>query len=359
MIFNYNVKLIQQVVKETKKAVIGLLLLSFVLIWIYFEYITIPKLLFWSLLQAIFIYLRYQNAKQLKKYLAENNAKKIRYHIICFFIMIIYSAIVWNIGIIYMTYITPSPYEFIGFIVTIGLITAGTLSILPIFAAFIIYFLMLIIPQIIIISNYNTPVTQGFLLLSLIYIPTIYLLSKSIYTNSINSIINQEKLEKNSITDSLTNIYNRGFFIESAEKNFKIANRENSKLSFLMIDIDNFKNINDTFGHHCGDFVLTELTKIIKNQLRESDLFARLGGEEFGILLLNTSNKGAIISAEKICTMIREYKFMYEDKTIKLTISIGISQNNNFTSFENQYKEADFNLYKAKELGRDQIIQSS
>ena len=127
-----------------------------------------------------------------------------------------------------------------------------------------------------------------------------------------------------------------------------------------MIDIDLFKNINDKFGHHGGDYILVELSKIIKQELRQSDLFARLGGEEFGILLSNTSSNGAVIIAKKICNTIRENEFTYENKKIKLTISVGVSQKNtNFGSFENLYKEADSNLYIAKYLGRDQVIAST
>ena len=301
--------------------------------------------------------MRYKNAQYLKKYLAEENSKKIKFHTIAFFILMIYSAIIWNIGAIYMAYAAPSPYEYVGFIAIFGLITVGTLSLLPIFAAYMIYSFMLISPQIIIFYNYHTDIHQGVLLLCLIYMPVIYITSKSINHNSINSIQNEEQLKKISITDSLTNIYNRGFFIEYSEKFLNTSISKNNDLSLLMLDLDHFKAINDNFGHQCGDYVLAEFSNIIKNNLRKNDLFARMGGEEFGILLLNTSIKESIVIAQKICDLIKQNKFIYENQIINLTVSIGVSQkDNDLISFESLYKKADSNLYTAKNSGRNQVI---
>lgn len=121
-----------------------------------------------------------------------------------------------------------------------------------------------------------------------------------------------------------------------------------------MLDIDYFKKINDTYGHQAGDFVLINLVKEITSVMRESDTFARIGGEEFTVLLDNTSLDGAKIIAEKIRVMIENKHFIYNKATIDVTISIGISElNAQNASIDDLYKQADKQLYIAKQNGRN------
>jgi diguanylate cyclase (GGDEF)-like protein len=137
---------------------------------------------------------------------------------------------------------------------------------------------------------------------------------------------------------------------------FSIAKRYKTKLSVLHIDIDKFKEINEKYGHDAGDAVLKEFVIFCKDNLRQSDLFARYGGVEFIVLLQNTPSLGAAIIAERFRARIEEMSVTYEKQTIHFTISIGISQAlDNDTSSTAVISRADIALYQAKKKGRNRI----
>jgi diguanylate cyclase (GGDEF)-like protein len=168
---------------------------------------------------------------------------------------------------------------------------------------------------------------------------------------------NVAELHKLSITDNLTNIYNRRYFFEVSQNLILIAVREKKPLSLLMLDIDHFKNINDTFGHQVGDFILIDAVREIEKIMRESDIFSRVGGEEFTVLLNDTLIDGARNIAEKIRTSIENKEFIYSNTEIKITVSVGIAQiDENNNSIEKLYKQADKQLYKAKHNGRNRVF---
>ena len=150
-----------------------------------------------------------------------------------------------------------------------------------------------------------------------------------------------KKIEQEAFNDELTEILNRRGVLE------KINNIE--KGSVLFFDIDHFKNINDTYGHDFGDFVLKEIGKILKSSFRKSDIIGRWGGEEFVIILPNTDYKTAMRVAEKLRKDIENHNF----DNVKVTISIGVSEYQN--DLENAIKMADEALYKAKNSGRNQV----
>ncbi|MBU0924508.1 sensor domain-containing diguanylate cyclase [bacterium] len=161
----------------------------------------------------------------------------------------------------------------------------------------------------------------------------------------------QEKLAN---TDSLTGAYNRRYLNEFSIEYLKINQREKTDLSLLMIDLDDFKIINDTYGHKVGDDVIKSLVDISKNLLRENDLIVRFGGDEFLILLPNTNIENAKAVALKLIDSIIIYN---KDKIFLYTVSIGISQfNENDKSIEEMIKRADKSLYKAKEKGKNCIF---
>jgi len=221
----------------------------------------------------------------------------------------------------------------------------------------------MILSQLSIMLYFSTHAHIAIAIFLLIYMLVIILHAKSIYNNYLKDIEIHETLESNvselrelSITDSLTKVYNRRYFFESTKILLSISKRENNNLSFLMIDIDYFKNVNDTYGHQIGDYVLIQLSKKIKSMIRDSDIFARLGGEEFGLVLNNTSLDNAKISAEKIRIAIEKMNFKNNDEIIDITVSIGCSTINDvITTVEDLYKEADKKLYLAKELGRNRV----
>jgi len=183
------------------------------------------------------------------------------------------------------------------------------------------------------------------------------------YLNEISSIIESkytlELLHKQTIKDPLTKLYNRRFLEETLPISIATANRENKKLAFLMIDMDYFKQVNDTYGHKSGDMVLEKLAQILKNDVRKNDLIIRYGGEEFLIILQNIKSKeDAIQVTEKIRKSVQDADIEIEEgKIIKKTVSIGVSiYPDNCEKGWECIKYADMALYKAKNTGRNKVI---
>jgi len=162
-----------------------------------------------------------------------------------------------------------------------------------------------------------------------------------------------KELEQIASTDKLTGIYNRHKFEELFSLEQERSKRSSSPLSLMLIDIDHFKSVNDTYGHDVGDAVLIELTKILNENIRKIDIFARWGGEEFLILSPETDTQNIQILAEKLRLVVENSSF---DTVGKITISIGISELCNNDLFEDLFKRADNALYKAKEKGRNQLV---
>lgn len=165
------------------------------------------------------------------------------------------------------------------------------------------------------------------------------------------------KVKKIAVTDSLTGIYNRGFLQESLDKEFARGGRFGLSLSFLMLDIDYFKKINDTYGHQIGDAVLRQAAYIFKTNIRDYNIVGRYGGEEFSIILQQTKLEDGIKIAERIRRCVEEYNFGNEGKPIKSTISIGVSchPDEEVESVKDLIGKADNLLYKAKKEGRNRV----
>jgi len=166
------------------------------------------------------------------------------------------------------------------------------------------------------------------------------------------------KLEEMAFFDSLTQVFNRRKFEELSEFEIKHSLRYGNNLSFLMLDIDKFKSINDTYGHANGDEVLKHFSKICKGVLRDVDTFARLGGEEFVIMLSETDLSGAYTFAERLRKKVFETSVELGDLKIKYTVSIGIAilDVKSDSGVETVLKRADKALYNAKNSGRNTTI---
>ena len=159
-----------------------------------------------------------------------------------------------------------------------------------------------------------------------------------------------------SVIDPLTELYNRRYFQQVLEKEFIRSNRYHSPLSVAMIDIDNFKVLNDTYGHQFGDEVLQVISSLFKDSLRKTDYIARYGGEELIAILPETTIIQSIIPIERLRRKVEEYPFMYDFKRIKTTISVGIAQNTfKFPSTDSFVKKSDEALYVAKAKGKNRI----
>jgi diguanylate cyclase (GGDEF)-like protein len=164
------------------------------------------------------------------------------------------------------------------------------------------------------------------------------------------------KLEKLSFTDELTEVHNRRYFFEKLELEFSRAKRYNQVFSLLMIDIDDFKIINDTHGHPAGDVFLREFANICKNESREIDEFARLGGDEFGFLLPCLQQQQAEAFADRLRILLENSKLTYRNKQLQSTISIGlISWNPDIENSEMMFFILDNALNEAKVSGKNKI----
>jgi diguanylate cyclase (GGDEF)-like protein len=207
----------------------------------------------------------------------------------------------------------------------------------------------------------NGDAVEGVILIDqveLIEEETIALLS--IIAHAVGSAINNTKVFSNvlreAIHDDLTGLHNRRYFNERLIDEVDRANRYNSPLSMVMIDVDHFKTINDTYGHPVGDRVLQWLAAIVRDKVRHSDIVARYGGEEFAILLLNANTDQAGSVAEKIRQIIASTSPPFE-KELHLTVSLGVSAlQQGATSFEEMIEKSDKALYQAKSQGRNQVV---
>lgn len=160
---------------------------------------------------------------------------------------------------------------------------------------------------------------------------------------------------KMAYTDPLTQTHNRASFNDSIKREMSLAARNSKNLSLIFFDIDHFKAINDTYGHDCGDTTLAFSAKWIKENLRDSDIIFRYGGEEFVILLSDTDANGAELLAERIRSSIEHHTIAYGMETIKITASLGVSTLRKDDTIESFVKRADEAMYKAKNNGRNQV----
>lgn len=169
------------------------------------------------------------------------------------------------------------------------------------------------------------------------------------------------KLQLLATTDSLSGVKNRRSFFESCGPMVQYNRREKQSLAILMMDIDRFKMINDMHGHKIGDEVIKLMAKTTANILRSSDIFARLGGEEFGAVLPNTSLRGAMTVAENIRSEIENLQYKTQNgDIIKFTLSIGVAMlHKEDADIDAVLHRADLALYEAKRSGRNKVVASS
>lgn len=170
-----------------------------------------------------------------------------------------------------------------------------------------------------------------------------------------------EELQRLATTDPLTGLYNRRYFAQVARHLFESAKRYSKPLSVMLLDIDRFKSINDTYGHDTGDLALKVLADILKNSIRESDIACRFGGEEFIILLPETTAEDAEKLADRIRSKVENSSVPLSDgKELRYTVSIGVAQVDLSVdeNIEPAIKRADEALYRAKEEGRNRVVLS-
>ncbi len=166
----------------------------------------------------------------------------------------------------------------------------------------------------------------------------------------------QQLLEMNT-KDGLTGAYNRRFLETQLCKEMERAKRYKRPISVLMLDIDHFKKVNDTYGHQCGDLVLKTISSVVQSCIRKTDFFARYGGEEFCCILPETKPESAVILAERIRKGISKKVVKCKKEPIKVTVSLGVAGATEIIdSPDRLLKKADDALYKAKETGRNRVV---
>ncbi len=168
----------------------------------------------------------------------------------------------------------------------------------------------------------------------------------------------QQNLFRAANIDGLTQLYNKKYFIDVLAKEFSFSRRNKQALSLLMVDVDHFKKVNDTYGHMAGDLVLKSIGAFLHQQLRLENIACRYGGEEFAIILRNVTPDLAEHIGERLRKGMEGEKILYRATPIQITISIGIAtfENNNFETIEDFIQRADEHLYEAKQLGRNRIV---
>jgi len=170
---------------------------------------------------------------------------------------------------------------------------------------------------------------------------------------------------RESIQDGLTGLFNKVYSEERLLRMIQLAYRETVPISIVLVDIDFFKKINDTKGHQAGDFVLSKVAKLIRDQGRESDVVGRFGGEEFVAILWNTNSQGALVFAERVRTVVAGAGIVFNGDKIPVTVSLGTSTFTDTWSTKAEPKRtmkdliaaADEALYEAKRTGRNKTVQ--
>lgn len=171
----------------------------------------------------------------------------------------------------------------------------------------------------------------------------------------LRNALNYRDAVRASLTDPLTGAGNRISLINTLRREIELARRYNQPMLVLMVDMDRFKSINDTFGHGCGDDILKQLTATMTDEIRRSDSVFRYGGEEFVILLSNTSEELAVQIAERLRCTIESLNCESDGKKVPTTVSIGIASLRNGDTISKLLERADQAMYRAKTSGRNQI----
>ena len=214
--------------------------------------------------------------------------------------------------------------------------------------------------------NWNSSVRAVDLMVpAIFYFGAIFVLMvSSLSLNTARDIVRICTLQEENITDPLMGIFNRRYLERRLKEEGLRAKRYNQPLSILLLDIDNFKEVNDTYGHQGGDFVLEKLGQVMLDSIRESDMVARYGGDEILVILPNTSDAEAFHFAERLRQTVEKYNFLLpenrgERKAINITVSIGVTGFNQFTMDCQSFVEnVDKALYQAKDGGRNMVSAS-
>lgn len=212
---------------------------------------------------------------------------------------------------------------------------------------------------------YSYEINSNFINDIFIYNVIIYLgevLFLSIYNNRTTRWLQRKLFEQNNFLqdlaskDQLTKLFNRRSMTECLSNAYNESMSKGQTFSIAICDIDNFKQVNDTYGHQCGDFVLSAVASIILNNIRKTDTACRWGGEELLIIFPDTDINNAVDQTERIRKLIGEYNFIYRDYKLKITMTFGVCDSKKFQTVSNMVLEADRLLYNGKRNGKNRVI---
>ncbi len=174
---------------------------------------------------------------------------------------------------------------------------------------------------------------------------------------SLAGLQSRETLREQSIRDPLTRLFNRRFLEESFERELQVASRKKQSTAVLFLDLDHFKRFNDTFGHDAGDLVLQSLADLFRNFFRTTDICCRYGGEEFAIILPESTARDAAIRAEALRSEVKSLRLQYKKQSLGLlSVSVGVAAfPEHGSTSEELLKIADQCLYESKARGRDMV----
>ena len=172
---------------------------------------------------------------------------------------------------------------------------------------------------------------------------------------SIGNINLFEKSQRQAKTDGLTGMLNHRMFYETLEAELRRAQRYGGKLSIIMVDIDNLKPINDGYGHRAGDMAIKQIARRLSACIRQIDIAARYGGDEFSVILPNTNLTDAAVVAERMVNMVKETPMVWEQNKVTLSISVGVAQFDGENCAGDVAKTTDQALYAAKQAGKGRV----
>jgi diguanylate cyclase (GGDEF)-like protein len=299
-------------------------------------------------------------------YLYDKISKKTpRLNNYVFFISVYATSLTWGMG---FAYFMVQPGELASKIImlacTMGLNSGGTVAFIPSWHTSALYTVMMLAPAGVAMFYFDVYLTLVFLIvLYIIYMSIIALRGNREYWNALENeyLLKQKTAEigKISRVDVLTGLYNRRYFDEIFNIQWKAAARNKDLLTVIIADIDHFKPVNDTYGHLAGDAYLKKIADIFTDIFqRETDFVARYGGEEFVFLLSNTEKNAALDLAEKVREEIENTAVYHYSSRIQSTISLGISAcvPDMEDEKENLLEKADKALYQAKNSGRNRVV---
>ena len=164
-----------------------------------------------------------------------------------------------------------------------------------------------------------------------------------------------EKIQKQAVTDGLTGLANHRAFYETLERELWRSRRYGGKISMIMVDVDNLKKVNDTYGHRVGDSIIRGVSVAIKESIRQIDTAARYGGDEFGVILPNTLLEDAVAVAQRILDTVSRASIVYNGQMIPVSVSVGLGQYDSASTPEDITSRSDEALYSAKQSGKNNI----